>query len=328
MMALPAADADALELYRYFPSFVKYRDSEAGVDANGEAILQKITYVLEKESGAHAELIRRLLYNLDPNNCETRFLDYLAFIFGEKIPGDWSDEKRRWFLRQLPDLLKLKGLHLGFERRAAFAGRLDAHAVELFKSIVNETCDYSDERDAGHIYRAARINITGCLSCQAYCQAGCEEGYVQVETMPSGEAKELVEELGEVLPVNVLVREDCATWDPSSPMSPLSDTMGCSLSCEYSGEAWSGSEIESDWGDKFSPLLDHFLVIQECVSQCEAACQTCCECQDEVSPCATGCEVNCQVSCEYTCQTDCMATCMTGCQAGACQWGCEVFEEL
>ena len=113
-MALPASDADALELYRYFPSFVKYRDSEAGVDANGEGILQKITYVLEKEAGAHSELIRRLLYNLDPDSCDLQFLDYLAFIFGERVPGDWGDEKRRGFLRQLPDLLKVKGLHLGF----------------------------------------------------------------------------------------------------------------------------------------------------------------------------------------------------------------------
>lgn len=335
MPDLPQSDADPLELYRYFPSFVKFRDSEAGTDANGEAILQKITYVLEKEAGAHSEMIRLLLHNLDPDNCALQFLDYLAFILGERIPGSWDDEKRRWFLRQLADLLKLKGLHLGFERRAAFASRHDVHAVELYKATLNETCDYVDEEDGSHPYRAARIDVAECAFCETYCQAGCEAGYVQTETMTPAEAKELVEDLGEVLPVNVLVREDCATSDPTSVLRDVEDTIGCFASCEaycqgtceYAEEAWPGSEVEGNFVDRLSPVVDTFVVEQECVGRCEVTCQTCCECGWEGAPCSTGCETTCQVSCEYTCQTLCMSSCQSGCQAGGCEWGCEIYSE-
>ena len=74
-MTTPYDDETPLELYKYFPTYTKRRDELAGVDGAGEAILQKITYMLEKESGAHVEMLRKLLVNLDVDNCDASRID-------------------------------------------------------------------------------------------------------------------------------------------------------------------------------------------------------------------------------------------------------------
>lgn len=327
--------ADAMELYRYFPTFIKYQDSQAGLDDDGEALLQKITWCLEKESGAHSEMVRQLILNLDRDYCNPRLLNYLAYIFGERIPGSWGDEQRRHFLKALPDLLKIKGEHLGFVRRAAFHDRKDVFLVELFKTQLYEDRAYSMYRGASYPYQSARIDILACISsCESWCETLCEAGTIEGARLTSTMAEGLLDDLGEVLPVHVLLRKDVRVVEPSYPFFPSYDTLGCvsvcetwcETACETAEESWPGSYVEAALRDRFTMPRDLTSYSTECITACESACQTCCECGAE-GTCTVGCEVVCEVVCEDICQGACMMTCQTGCQAGGCEWGCQVYCE-
>lgn len=329
-MALPYSDEDPLALYKYFPTYVKRRDELAGVDDAGEAVLQKLTYMLEKEAGAHVEMIRRLLYELDVDTCSVSRFNYLAFILGIPVPGDFSDEKRRMYLKQIPDLLKIKGTHLNFAKQAAFHAQ-DVWLVELWKTEENEYRRYSQTSSSTYNLKSARVDMLTCgSSCESICESICESGiqlsgaYVQ----PSA-AERILEDLGEVLPVHVVLRRQAEFVERTDSFYPSYDTLGCSaycesictVACEAQEQAWPGSYTESGFGDSGPVPYDSWAYSTLCVTICESTCQTCCECGQE-GTCETLCEVTCQVVCETVCQSTCMLACQTGCQFGSCETVC------
>lgn len=326
-MALPFENADPLELYRYFPTFVKYRDEIAGVDNAGEAVLQKITYMLEKEAGAHTEMLRRLILDLDPLHCDPSRFDYLAYILGVPIPGDWTDEYRRQYLRQIPDLLKIKGTHLHFGKQAAFAQR-DVWLVELFKTTEYEDRYYSRTPDSMFDIKSARVDMLACSgSCESVCESSCESGFqLEGEYIRPGLAQQILDELGEVLPVHVRLRREAVFVEPNDGFFFEQDTIGCRFACESvcesacegGSESWPGSYTEYTHTDRMRMPRDTYEIGIFCITTCESFCQTCCECGQQ-GTCETTCELVCQLVCESVCQD----TCQTTCQSGACQVSCQ-----
>lgn len=335
-MALPYSDADPLELYRYFPTFMRRRDELAGVDNAGEAVLQKITYMLEKESGAHVEMLRRLLLELDVDNCSASRFNYLGYILGIPIPGDWSDSRRRMYLKQIPDLLKIKGTHLNFARQAAFHQQ-DIWLVELWKTEENEYRRYSQTSSSAYNLKSARVDMMSCSSssCESICESTCEAGFqLGGEYVRPSIAQRLLDQLGEVLPVHVVLRRQAQFVERTDAFYPSYDTLGCfSLcqsicedTCEAQEQAWPGSYVESDFGESGPMPYDSWAYETLCVTICESECQTCCECGQE-GTCETLCEVTCQVVCETVCQSTCMAACQSVCQS-ACQTACAASCQL
>jgi len=336
-VALPYEDADPLELYRYFPTFVKARDELAGVDGAGEAVLQKITYMLEKEAGAHTEMIRRLILDLDPDHCDVSRFDYLAFALGVPIPGDLTDEVRRQYLRQLPGLLKIKGTHLHFAKKAAFADHKDVWLVELFKTTLYEDRYYTREPDSIHDIKSARVDMLACSgSCESICESTCESG-VQLEGawVKPGLAEQILNEIGEVLPVHVVLRREAVYVEPTDGFFFERDSIGCHFyceavcesGCEGGSESWPGSYTEYENTDRMGMPRDSYQIEMYCVNTCESWCQTCCECGQE-GTCEQTCELFCQLVCESVCQETCQATCQSVCQGScqdACQLGCQYF---
>lgn len=339
-MAVPYSDEDPLELYRYFPTFTKRRDELAGVDGAGESILQKITYMLEKESGAHVEMLRKLIVNLDVDNCDVSRIDYLAFIFGIPIPGDWTDEIRRQYLKQLPALIKIKGTHPHFVKQAAFHGRADYWIVELWKRIENEDRSWREQPNPSHQLKAARIDMLSCAtSCESVCESICEAGMqLDGDYVAPSIAQQILNELGEVLPVHVVLRRQAQFVEPSDGFYPANDTLGCwtfceswcENACETDVQDWPGSYVDGEFFDRSPFPQDSYSFETICVTMCESYCQTCCECGQE-GTCATLCELTCQVVCETVCQSACMTSCMasctggctaSGCTTGACQTSC------
>jgi hypothetical protein len=330
-VAVPYSNEDPLEVYRYFSTFIKSRDELAGVDDAGEAILQKITYMLEKEAGAHVEMLRKLIVNLDVDNCDVSRLDYLAFILGIPIPGDWTDEIRRQYLRQLPDLLKIKGTHLNFAKQAAFHDHSDVWLVELWKRIENEYRSYRREPDATHTLKSARVDMLSCAtSCESICESICESGFqLDGDYVQPSAAEQILAELGEVLPVHVVLRRQAEFVEPNEAFYPSYDTLGCwsyceswcEDACESDTQVWPGSYTESDFRDLGPVPQDRWAYETICITICESICQTCCECGQE-GTCATLCEVTCQVLCASVCQSSCMQACQTDCQGVSCQVTC------
>jgi hypothetical protein len=336
-VAVPYNNEDPLEVYRYFSTFIKRRDELAGVDDAGEAILQKITYMLEKESGAHVEMLRKLIVNLDVDNCDPSRIDYLGFILGIPIPHDWNDETRRQYLRLLPDLIKIKGTHLNFAKQAAFHDHSDVWLVELWKRIENEDRSYREVPNPSHQLKSARVDMLSCAtSCESICESICEGGFqVDGDYVPPGTAERILAELGEVLPIHVVLRRQQLMVEPNEAFYPSFDTLGCHTSCESICEdacesdtqVWPGSYTESDFRDLGPIPQDRWAYETICITLCESICQTCCECGQE-GTCATVCEVTCQVVCATVCQSTCMASCQTVCQIGACQVTCAATCQL
>lgn len=330
-MALPYEDADPLELYKYFPTFVKHRDELAGVDDAGEAILQKITYMLEKESGAHSEMIRRTILNIDPDHCDPSRFDYLAFLLGVPIPGDWTDEKRRQYLRQIPGLLKIKGTHLNFAKQAAFIDRPDIWLVELFKTTENEDRYYSRTSGGGFDLKSARVDMLSCSgSCESVCESSCESGFqLQGNWVRPGIAEQILADMGQVLPVHVVLRREAVFIEPNDAHYPTFDSIGCHYycesvcesDCEAGEELWPGSYTEYIHSDRGFFPRDRYTIETFCITTCESWCQTCCECGQE-GTCATTCETLCQLVCESVCQEGCQTDCQGECQS-VCQALCE-----
>ncbi len=325
-MALPFENADPLGLYRYFPTFVKLRDEEAGTDSNGETILQRITYMLEKEAGAHVEMLRGIIDGIDPDHCDASLLNHLSFILGVPIPGGWGDERKREFLRQLPGLIRIKGTQLHFLKKASFAGYAGIFPVELWKTIPREDRSYERESSPPNVLKAARIDLMSCsASCEQYCEVSCEYAIkVDGNYVPAGIAEGVLEEIGEVLPIHVVLRRDVQVVEPDDGFFPSMATLGChdceiycEASCEAAAQSWPGSYLESNFEDEFTLPKDSYVIDMDCITACESSCQTCCECGQE-GTCETLCETACQVVCEAVCQSACMTACQGSCQA-TCQ---------
>ena len=334
-MTVPYNDETPLPLYQYFTGFIKNKDELAGVDGSGEAVLQKLTYMLEKESGAHSEMIRRLLVDLDVDNCDPSRFDYLAYILGVPIPGDLTDEYKRQYLRQLPDLLKVKGLHQYFLKQAAFRNRKDIWLVELWKTEEHEDRSYEQSPDAAHQLKAARIDMMSCSgSCESICESICESGFqLSGAYVNPSQAEQILSELGDVLPIHVVLRRQAQYIEPNEVFPATLDTIGCWTSCESicvtaceSGEqTWPGSYVEGNFRDAGPVPSDSWAYETICVNVCESVCQTCCECGQE-GTCSTVCELACQVVCASVCQDTCMTSCQSDCQdiCQACTAGCQL----
>ena len=325
---MPVGDYD---FYQYLPSYVRFRDSRENTDADdGRPVLEKLVELIETETGITSDLITGLITNIDVDTCPLGYIDYLAWLLGEQIPGGWSDTDRREFLRVLADLLKLKGTHQGFEKRAAFAGEKAARLIELFKHELYEQYIYSRTSSSYFPYKSARVDVARVV-CDTSCESFCE--YQQeLDYLTPKEGQALIDEIGETLPIHVLVRKLAIPVDISDQFSTPADSIaGCLMSCQVYCEAgceeeaqvYGGSECQARIGNSFPTTFDTFLVTTVCVSYCESACQTCCECGEE-GTCETVCETTCQVTCEDLCQEACMVQgCQTDCQSGSCQEGCQ-----
>jgi len=329
-LALPYSDADPLELYRYLPTFIRRRDELAGLDNAGEAVLQKLTYMLEKESGAHVEMIRRLIVELDVDNCDPSRFNYLGYILGIPIPGDWTDARRRMYLKQLPNLLKIKGTHLNFSKQAAFHQQ-DVWLVELWKTQEREYRYYAQSPFSTYHLKSARVDMLSCAtSCESICESICEHG-VQLsgDYVRTTVAQRILDQLGEVLPVHVVLRRQTQFVERVDSFYPSYDTLGCISwcqsicegACTIQAQSWPGSYLESDFDDEAPQVYDSWSYETTCITLCESICQTCCECGQE-GTCETLCEVTCQAVCEAVCQSTCMTTCQSIRQT--CLMSCEI----
>lgn len=325
---MPVGDYD---LYKYLPSYIRFRDSNENKDPDdGRPVLEKLVELIETEAGVTSDLVTGLIINIDPDTCPLEYIDYLAWLLGEQIPGGWSDIDRREFLRVLADLLKLKGTHQGFEKRAAFAGEKAARLIELFKHELYEQYVYSRTTSDFYPLKSARVDVAR-VECDTSCESFCE--YQQeLDYLTPQEGQALIDGIGETLPIHVLVRKVAIPVDISDMFSTPTDSIGgcfmscqvyCEMTCEEEAQVYGGSECQAIIANPFPTTFDAFLVTTVCRNSCQAACQSCCECGEEGS-CESVCESSCQVVCEGICQDACMVQgCQTDCQAGSCQEQCQ-----
>ena len=267
----------------------------------------------------------------------------MAFLLGVPIPGDWTDETRRQYLKQIPALLKIKGTHLHFAKKAAFYDHKDVWLVELWKSVQNEDRFYSQHPSTFYSLKSARVDMLACSgTCESICESICEEGFqTSGEYVQPSAAEAILNELGQVLPVHVLLRRQARYVEPNEFFEQPNETLGCHTVCEsicvtacqLSEQAWPGSYVESFLSDAGPSPYDSWAFSTICIRSCESICQTCCECGQE-GTCTTVCEVSCQLVCANNCQTNCMQSCQQSCQddcmvqcAATCEWSCMNFCE-
>ena len=241
------------------------------------SILEEWCKAIDAEYEETKAEIEELLNLIDPDECDIGYLKYIAGLLGESIPPTLNELNQREFLKNLCDYYKIKGTHLNAELRSKVIKDKNISLIELYKTQLFETTDYSSIEDVNHDLKSARIDVMDC-------SLGCET--IDETVMNPAQAEAYLEDLGEVLPIHVLVKKEFETQSVLDELDYPDDYIGCVSSCETYcegtcetiDETWDGSYVSGDFQDSMSSIQDNLIAIETCIYSCETECEDCCQC--------------------------------------------------
>jgi len=241
------------------------------------SILEEWCKAIDAEYEETKTEIEELLNVIDPDECDLGYLKYIAGLLGESIPPTLGALNQREFLKNLCDYYKIKGTHLNAELRSKVIKGKDIELVELYKTKAYETTEYSNTKDSTYSLKSARIDVIDC-------SLGCET--LDETAMTPSQAEEYLEDIGDILPVHVLVRKDFETQDVIDESDFPEDYIGCISACETMcegacetiDETWVGSKVQGNFEDLAPTPSDNLVAIETCVYSCETECEDCCQC--------------------------------------------------
>jgi len=330
----------SVDLYKYWPTFVKLRDRLAsGItdEDSRETVLAKLTYLLDQMFDDTDTFIQTLLKLNDPDQVDQQYFSHVSYLLGMMLPNGINEDETRFIIKHLVDHYKTSGTHPSWHTAWAWQSQPETKVVELFKHDQQEVANYSVNRSVNHPLQSARIQLGVCTSsCESICVNTCEsvcESIVEVGTeVDIPDALRRLAYIEYLRPIHVLLRREAEDVALSSTFPNSSDTLG-HYPIEYNVEPdpWRGSEVHATHESEFWTSDDELAVDVQCVALCEVSCQACCEAVCECDPCEVTCQVggcelqcteNCQGNCEFACEGVCQGACAQGCQAGTCTAQC------
>ena len=167
-----------VDLYKYFPTFIKMRDSLASnlsMDDPREAVLEKLTYMIEQTFDETDAFIQTLLTLNDPDAVDQQYFSHISYLLGTMLPNGASEEETRFIIQQLVNHYKTSGTHLSWYTAWHWSGEEETKVTELYKRDQQEINNYSITRSANHPLKSARIQLGVCASgCESVCVNTCE----------------------------------------------------------------------------------------------------------------------------------------------------------
>lgn len=307
----------ALDLYSLLPATIRSRDAESGY------VFRDVVYALEQESDSISVLIDGVKDFLSVRNCPSAYLYFLGQMLDTGTFADWSDEKKRVFLLGVVYLYHIKSTRPSLES-ILFTFGSDFRPIELWKSILHERFDYSEEQDYTHAIRAARIQyrfdeyndfalgiaVGGLIG---NLETFGEDGFLAITDAALFELsldEDQLEMLRGFYPIHVLERMYGETIEFSNALSELNDVCGVLHSNLVLSEqlvdidddgtyvAYSGTDVCGTIGLEL-----------RVVTSCESVCQV----GAEIPTCETVCQASCQTDCEFSCESPCQGTCEDAC---------------
>jgi len=330
----------SIDIYRYFPTFLKLRDRLASniTDADSrETVLAKLTSMLDVLFDETDEFIQLLINLNDPDHTEQRYFSHVSYLLGMVLPNGVSEDETRFIIKHLVDHYKTSGTHPSWHRAWEWLDQPETKIVELFKHEQNEIANYAIARSVNHALQSARIQLGVCAStCESICVNSCEsicESIVEVgDELPTRTALQRLAYIGYLRPIHVLLRQQAEAVNLRSTFPSSRDTLAHYPEVyNVEPDPWMGSEVYGTYRNIFWTSADELDVNVQCVALCEVSCQSCCEAVCECNPCEVTCQVgacelqcteNCQGNCEFACEGVCQGACAENCQAGACTVQC------
>lgn len=312
------------DFYSLLPLVMRLRSETATPNANEESVLQRIVYMLEQEAEVVSDQIDGITDLVQPDECPIAYLPLLARLLGIHYSADWSETKRRLFVKAAGLIWHIKATRLSWTTFLEAHGHEDYFPWELWKSQVYEEFDYSLWQDYGHPYKAARVDIR-----RPWDTTGNHGLFVD----------SIVED---VRPAHVLLRR------PGEYASEESVTFPTPADVGYDGEPLDAFLVAATWSDNVGAFDDGSVFFEDdypldgtpglyietncanvtCETSCQGSCTGSCEMECQYGSCEVACQTfcqqNCQLSCEYSCQAACEGTCEnTTCQIDSCQVACQ-----
>lgn len=315
-----------MKIYKLLPAIIRTRDLLASEISGDSPVLERLLEAFEEVYDivvGDIEGLPELLSDFGPT-----YSLYLALFLGSLLDTTKGQVERERLVKSLVSTYKIKGTSLSWRKAWALVSISAPNIIELYKSQINETGDYSSVEDPSHLIPSARISFYG--ACDTICETGAE-----TQELSREEQEELFELIDHVRPIHVLLPQEVVTGEVTDPFADVLDTLGCSTSCETGEESWSGSNVIASFESAFPGISEDSLEIKlSCITYCQQSCTSCCETSCEQSycqlKCEQDCETNCTVSCEEFCQACCQQNCQQSCELhcqdacqGFCEFGCE-----
>jgi len=247
----PDSTANEIDLYSLLPLIIRTRGLiAAGImdeSDSEESILKKLIYSLEAEFHIVEGFADVLMDNRNSLAVTSTYLPFLAnLVFGD-FGTSWTDRKKRVVINGLVYLWKMKATHISWYSQLALNGHTGLTIIELWKSTLYETFNYSRELDYTHQLKAARVDMVYTVG----------ESYV----LPSGDVIEVLEALLEkVRPIYVLIRKY------GEMIAHVDDTVSVPV------DSLAGS-IASIFNEAIPSFSETILASLNCVYACETAAQ-------------------------------------------------------
>ena len=288
-----------IRLYELLPAIIRYQNELIQVDE--ESLLEKIVSILELETDYFLDKTKGIKNLIDPDNCDEELLYYLSVYLGTPIGSEFSEDFRRWFIKNLVFLYKIKGTHYSWDKNFEWLNLDKWKAEELYKTEINEHRNW---------YRSLDYNLLKSAKFDFYKTVSGEKEYLS----PT-DGRELLPIVEKFRPIHVVLRAYVEGFDLEDLFpAPVSVAVGLVK-----------GEVSDSVGGLFEGALE---ITQYCLSACQSACTSyyegSCSLDCTVScesACQNSCEGICQFSCEMACQDGCIYACENSCQEFTCQAG-------
>lgn len=299
----------SLSIYNLLPYILRFRDHLASSGVKDEGNVELWCQCVDEIINDFSEDIEGIRDLEDLDRCPIQFLPLLSRLLGVRPSPDWSEAKKRMFLKAAWVLWRIGGTRQSWVSTLNIRGWTGYFPWELWKSKIYEEFDYALYPDYDHRYKAARVDIRTPTQ------------NVQPPRHGIFSPKDYVEPYR---PIHVTLRYDGTSYKYVAEAPGISDgdDLGDPSQVIFEDLEQIDYSIEADYSISFS-------CIGSCETSCQTQCTTTCEVTCEYGTCETSCESfcegDCQNICEYDCQTGCEGTCECyDCQVDSCQVGCQV----
>ena len=146
-----------IALYRLLPLLLQEKDRAYSGGAPGN--LEKWVGCIEDLANTTEGQIKGLCDLIDPDLCPPSFIPYIAKMLNKPTSTEWPDAARRMFLKAIGIMAHISGTQQSWRVALKLDGKGAYGLVELWKSTLNETFDYSLNYDYAHTIKSARVDI-------------------------------------------------------------------------------------------------------------------------------------------------------------------------
>jgi len=151
-----------MELYPLLPRIVRQMDAQASQQdgmSTDETFWQKVLSSYEAEATDLAALVVALRDLMTASECPEALLPRLARFLGAVLDSGWDVDSKRLVLQSTVHLFQCSGQRLSWTAYLNLLSYPEAGPVELWKEVIHETFNYSDNEYESLPYHAARIQV-------------------------------------------------------------------------------------------------------------------------------------------------------------------------